>query len=287
MFNKLSFLPTESLYPVCLSLDDFEDEEIQSQTSSKVNNTSNLKEYIRYKGILSKRVCEGTLSAKEEKELINSGKILLPPEGILHENALDKLIARFVRNIKGAKIQAGLKSIKLRVVPEENMINPFNKADFSMEYYGYYDSYNSEIVLCPERISKAPAKLKKHHCNITSRELYVVVLVHALAHALMDPTKLEEKSYAYQPIITIQNGFSEREVLMEESLANMITLQFFAKLGKPEVVRYGEVREFIGIQPLPYRYGLDQFDILKPDWRLWREAKRTTKFIKEIGCEKV
>lgn len=282
MFNKLSFLPTESLYPVCLSLDDFEDDEqVEHIQSALTDHPDYTHKYIRYMEILSKRVCEGTLSAKEEKELINSGKILLSHEGILHENALDKLIARFVRNIKGAKNQAGLKSIKLRVVPEDNMINPFNKADFSMEYYGYYDSYNSEIVLCPERISKVPAKLKKHHCNITSRELYVVVLVHALAHALMDPSKTEEKSYAYQPIITTQNGFSEREVLMEESLANMITLQVFAKLGKPEVVRYGEVREFIGMQPLPYRYGLDQFDILKPDWRLWREAKRTTKFIKD------
>jgi hypothetical protein len=231
--------------------------------------------------ILSKRVCEGTLFAKEEKELINSGKILLSHEGILHENALDKLIARFVRNIKGAKNQAGLKSIKLRVVSEDNMINPFSKADFSMEYYGYYDSYNSEIVLYPERISKAPTKLKKHHRHITSRELYVVVLVHALAHALMDPTKSEEKCYTYQPIITTQNGFSEREVLMEESLANMLTLRYFDELRKPEVVRSGEVREFIEIQPLPYRYGLDQFDILKPDWRLWREAKKTTKFNKD------
>ena len=282
MFNKLSFLPSESLYPVCLPLDDFEDEEqVVHIQSALTDHPDYPHKYIRYMEILSKRVCEGTLSAKEEKELINSGKILLSHKSILHENALDKLIARFVRNIKGAKNQAGLKSIKLRVVPEDNMINPFNKADFLMEYFGYYDSYNSEIGLCQERISKAPAKLKKHHCNITSRELYVVVLVHALAHALMDPTKSEEKSYAYQPIITTQNGFSEREVLMEESLANMITLQFFAKLGKPEVVRYGEVREFIGIQPLPYRYGLDQFDILKPDWRLWREAKRTTKFIKE------
>ncbi len=105
MFNKLSFLPTESLYPVCLSLDDFEDEEIQGQISSKVNNKSNIKEYIRYMGILSKRVCEGTLSAKEEKELINSGKILLSHEGILHENALDKLIARFARNIKGRRFR--------------------------------------------------------------------------------------------------------------------------------------------------------------------------------------
>lgn len=282
MFNKLSFLPTESLYPVCLSLDDFEDDEqVEHIQSALTDHPDYTHKYIRYMEILSKRVCEGTLSAKEEKELINSGKILLSHEGILHKNALDKLIACFARNIKGAKNQAGLKSIKLRVVPEDNMINPFNKADFSMEYYGYYDSYNSEIVLCPGRISKAPAKLKKHHCNITSRELYVVVLVHALAHALMDPSKTEEKSYAYQPIITTQNGFSEREVLMEEALANMITLQFFAKLGKPEVVRYGEMREFIGIQPLPYRYGLDQFDILNPDWRLWREAKRTTKFIKE------
>lgn len=283
MFNKLSFLPSESLYPVCLSLDDFEDDSTQVVhiTSRQTGHPDYTYHYNRYMEILSKRVCEGTLSAKEEKELINSGKISLPHEGILHENALDKLIARFVRNIKGAKIQAGLKSIKLRVVSEDNMINPFNKADFSMEYYGYYDSYNSEIVLCPERISKAPAKLKKHHRHITSRELYVVVLVHALAHALMDPSKTEEKGYAYQPIITTQNGFSEREVLMEESLANMVTLQVFAKLGKTEVVRYGEVREFIGIQPLPYRYGLDQFDILKPDWRLWREAKRTTKFIKD------
>ena len=263
-------------------MNDFEDEEqVVHIQPALTDHPDYPHKYIRYMEILSKRVCEGTLSAKEEKELINSGKILFSHEGILHENALDKLIARFVRNIKGAKNQAGLKSINLRVVSEDNMINPFNKADFTMEYYGYYDSYNSEIVLCQERISKAPAKLKKHHCNITSRELYVVVLVHALAHALMDPTKSEEKSYAYQPIITTQNGFSEREVLMEESLANMITLQFFAKLGKPEVVRYGEVREFIGIQSLPYRYGLDQFDILKPDWRLWREAKRNTKFIKE------
>jgi hypothetical protein len=29
MYNKLSFLPPESLYPVCLSLDDFEDDSTQ------------------------------------------------------------------------------------------------------------------------------------------------------------------------------------------------------------------------------------------------------------------
>lgn len=68
---------------------------------------------------------------------------------------------------------------------------------------------------------------------------------------------------------------------MENSLANMITLQYFEKLGQPDVVRYGEVREFIELQSLPYKFGLDQYDILKPDWRPWREAKRNTKFIKD------
>jgi hypothetical protein len=97
----------------------------------------------------------------------------------------------------------------------------------------------------------------------------------------MDPTKEEEKSNQYQPLITTINKFSEREELVENSLANMITLQYFDKLGKPEVVRYGEVRELIELQSLPYKFGLDQYDILKPDWRLWREAKKTTKFIKE------
>ena len=176
--------------------------------------------------------------------------------------------------------------IQLRVVAEENMpyynSKPdclYNITDFPTEYYGYYDSYNSEIVLCPERIINAPAELQKQHRDITSIELYVVVLVHALAHALMDPKKTE--SNKYQPLIRMVNGFSEREVLMEESLANMLTLRYFDKLRKPEVVRYGKVREFIELQSLSYSFGLDQYDILKPDWRLWREAKRDTKFIKE------
>jgi hypothetical protein len=96
----------------------------------------------------------------------------------------------------------------------------------------------------------------------------------------MDPTKTEGKSAHFQPLITIMNGFTEREELMEESLANMITLQYFDQLGKPELVRYGEVREWIDLQALPYRFGLDQYDILKPDWQAWRKAKGNSKFIK-------
>jgi hypothetical protein len=223
------------------------------------------------------KMCNGVLSNEDEKELIELGKELLPVDGLVHDNALNTLISSFLEIIPAAQSQVGLKQIRLRVVPNDYIPDYY----FDYEYLGYYDSYNAEIVLCPERISKRADKLLRQNRHITTRELYVVVLVNALAHALMDPTKAEGKSNQYQPLITTINKFTEREVLMENSLANMITLQYFDKLGKPEVVRYGEVREFIELQSLPYKFGLDQYDILKPDWRPWREAKRNTKFIKD------
>lgn len=278
MYNKLSFLSTDSLYPVCLALDDFENSELVGQQVPMINDIiTNTHDYIGYMVMLEK-MCTGALSKKEEKELIEIGKELLPADGLVHDTALNTLISSFAEIIPAAQSQVGLKQIRLRVVPDEYIPEYY----FDYEYLGYYDSFNAEIVLCPERISKRADKLLKQNRHISTRELYVVVLVNALAHALMDPTKSEEKSYAYQPIITTQNGFSEREVLMEESLANMITLQYFDKLGKPEVVRYGEVRELIELQSLPYKFGLDQYDILKPDWRMWRDYKSSLKIYHEL-----
>lgn len=277
MYNKLSFLSTDSLYPVCLALDDFEDSELVGQQVPMINDIiTNTHDYIGYMVMLEK-MCTGVLSKKEEKELIEIGKELLPADGLVHDNALNTLISSFAEIIPAAQSQVGLKQIRLRVVPNDYIPDYY----FDYEYLGYYDSYNAEIVLCPERISKRADKLLRQNRHITTRELYVVVLVNALAHALMDPTKAEGKSNQYQPLITTINKFTEREVLMENSLANMITLQYFDKLGKPEVVRYGEVRELIELQSLPYKFGLDQYDILKPDWHPWREAKRNTKFIKD------
>ena len=277
MYNKLSFLSTDSLYPVCLALDDFENSELVGQQVPMINDIiTNTHDYIGYIVMLEK-MCTGALSKKEEKELIEIGKELLPADGLVHDNALNTLISSFAEIIPAAQSQVGLKQIRLRVVPNDYIPDYY----FDYEYLGYYDSYNAEIVLCPERISKRADKLLRQNRHITTRELYVVVLVNALAHALMDPTKAEGKSNQYQPLITTINKFTEREVLMENSLANMITLQYFEKLGQPDVVRYGEVREFIELQSLPYKFGLDQYDILKPDWRPWREAKRNTKFIKD------
>jgi hypothetical protein len=260
-----------------LSLDEFEFEDTVEQAHYRADYVDEplTGEFIRYMERI-KKACVGTLSA-EEAELLELEKKIMPADGIVHDTALNDLISSFAEIISASKNQEGLKQIRLRTVSNENMPEGF----FSMEYLGYYDSYNAEIVLCPERISKRLAKLLKQNRHITTRELYVVVLVNALAHALMDPTKVEGKSNQYQPLITTINKFSEREVLMENSLANMITLQYFEKLGKPEVVRYGEVRELIELQSLPYKFGLDQYDILKPDWRPWREAKRNTKFIKD------
>lgn len=287
MFNKLSFLPSESLYPVCLSLDDFEDENgnVNIDNEPPRTNIVDTDDVIGHRSNLDKlivKLCAGTLNETEEKDLLtllkgeNSYSKEIPCERIADIYKTMGVDEDDVNNL-GTKIQ-------LRVVAEDNMpyynSKPnclYNITDFPTEYYGYYDSYNSEIILCSERIINAPAELQKQHRHITSSELYVVVLVHALAHALMDPTKTE--SNKYQPLIRTVNGFSEREVLMEESLANMLTLRYFEKLGKPEVVK--KVREFIELQSLPYNFGLYQHDILKPDWRLWREAKRDTTFIKD------
>ena len=277
MFNKLSFLPPESLYPVCLSLDDFEDvEQVVNITSRQTGHPDYTYHNNRYMKRI-KKACAGTLSAEEEKELLEFEKKIMSTDGIVHKTALDSLISSFVSIIEPADSHVGLKQIRLRTVSNEYIPDYY----FDYEYLGYYDSYNAEIVLCPERISKRADQLLKQNRHITTRELYVVVLVNALAHALMDPTKAEGKSNQYQPLITTINKFTEREVLMENSLANMITLQYFEKLGQPDVVRYGEVRELIELQSLPYNFGLYQHDILKPDWRPWREAKRNTKFIKD------
>ena len=259
-----------------LSLDDFEDIETSTQHHAEYVDEPLTGEFIRYMERI-KKACVGTLSAEEEAELLELEKKIMPADGLVHDTALNTLISSFAEIIPAAQSQVGLKQIRLRVVPNDYIPDYY----FDYEYLGYYDSYNAEIVLCPERISKRADKLLKQNRHITTRELYVVVLVNTLAHALMDPTKAEGKSNQYQPLITTINKFTEREVLMENSLANMITLQYFDKLGKPGVVRYGEVRELIELQSLPYKFGLDQYDILKPDWRPWRETKRNTKFIKD------
>lgn len=81
---------------------------------------------------------------------------------------------------------------------------------------GYYTRDNEDgcegphIVLCPENIEAAA-----FDSNLKDKKelLYLIVLIHELAHAMMDKNN-----------VTMNSLFSNA---MEESLANMITLQWF------------------------------------------------------------
>ena len=263
-----------------MNLDDYDPEEVELSKPKEetVTKEDSLWKSLDFQSSL-RSMCRGTLSAEDEKKLV---EVLQKIGEYPNAEYLNPLISNFSIIMKDEATQAKLEQIILRVVSEHYM--PDHEADFSTEYYGYYYSHNNEIVVCPERIMKAPLELQKKHSQITSQELYLVVLVHALAHALMDPTRYDIKySGSYQPLIT-DNDFSKREVLMEESLANMITLQYFDVARQKGIIDKTNAyeREFIGAQNLEYSFGLDQFDLLKPDWCPWREYKaKLPKFIKK------
>ena len=64
---------------------------------------------------------------------------------------------------------------------------------------------------------------------------------------------------------------------MEESLANMITLQWFEKFDHSN---YKKVKSFIETQPEIYKFGINQFEA-GVDWTKWRDSKKMHKLLKE------
>jgi len=62
------------------ALDDFEDNELQGQTNSKVNNTSNLKEYLEWNNLIDNKIknsmclLNGWISVKETNRLAELSK---------------------------------------------------------------------------------------------------------------------------------------------------------------------------------------------------------------------
>ena len=129
------------------------------------------------------------------------------------------------------------------------------------------------IYLCPKRIIDAADRL-----DIDKKVLYAKVLIHELAHAIMDPTnELEGENLKSKKDIEPKTK-SDADVFMEESLANMITLQYFeaAKsiIGEKD---FEQVKSFMEIQPEAYKFGIEQFQ-LQTDWREWRNNKSSMKF---------
>ena len=104
-----------------------------------------------------------------------------------------------------------------------------------------------------------------------------------LAHAVMDVSnRLNKDGVLYKYKNENKNTFQfikdESDILMEESLANMITLWYFESFDKEAIVpnetaAFGTIKEYISIQPMPYKFGLTQFNLLQPDWRIWRKRK--------------
>lgn len=132
----------------------------------------------------------------------------------------------------------------------------------SKNLLGYYchdeecGCFGPHIVLCPENIAKEVQIAKKQGVNINLKLLYLIVFIHELAHAMMDKKRAKG---------TLQSFYAKA---MEESLANMITLEWFKEY---EESNFNKVRTFIGYQSAVYRFGIRQYDA-NVDWKKWRDS---------------
>lgn len=166
-----------------------------------------------------------------------------------------------------------------------------------IEYFGYYNSSNIRIIVYPKRIDDAVEKLQNQQCVLRGYDkeearkiLYAIVIIHLLAQALMDSTnrlfwedmsgsntspvmRLDKKENSGQKLY--EKIESSSHLLMEKSLANMITLSYFNAFSEQfQTCDYKAVRELISIQPDAYKFGILQYDYLKPNWKIWRESKK-------------
>ena len=162
-------------------------------------------------------------------------------------------------------------SIPIKLVEEKELPNnPIKGEGISPDTLGAYCSCDEKekpiILLCPNKILEATK-------NDTERAklLCKIVLIHEFAHAFMDPTNWKsEKEFAPLQKNQCQKITSDADSFMEESLANMLTLQYFNEMANNEV---DQVKEFIAkCQPPIYKFGITQLELIT-DWKEWRDYK--------------
>lgn len=163
-------------------------------------------------------------------------------------------------------------STPLSLDEQEILINYDEQADVSppTEWLGLYRrsgtawSQNSEILLCPQRMDRcARGNPAVFH------ELFSKVVIHELAHALMD-YGTENASYA---------GSRRHFRWVEEGLANFLTLAASSRIAHDSMAF---LTELVAAQPSPYRFGGTLFTHLHlPDLArnlmlidAWRKGKR-------------
>lgn len=154
-----------------------------------------------------------------------------------------------------------------------------------MEALGIYNVTESkrEILLCPKRIKETADKL-----NVPFNYLIAIVYIHELGHAALDETiDLDEEANKDEKIkIKFNNNVEKIDTnkdnfsfVMEESLANMIMLQYINwyteccnnKLNDGNVL--SETAELLVKKQSPaYAFGLYQFDA-DVNWLSWRYNK--------------
>ena len=148
------------------------------------------------------------------------------------------------------------------------------------EVLGYYSRdehplcMGPHIVLCPENIRQIA---QAYH--IPFKILMAKVLVHEIAHALMDRYRIIDGN-GIQYTNPKENWPNTVEAkAMEESMANAITLFVFRKYANED---YKYVRHYIdNMQSAIYKFGLWQEQIYA-DWNKWRNSsKQNTKELKE------
>ena len=278
------------------ALDDFDDdEELQGQINPPVNNESHLIEWLYkeeiYTGDLS------TISLKNFNgisEFINT----FLPEDISRDyvDYIYGIIAVGDRNGYGnieKEAKVILKDepstdywmfslarlIHVYLKEPKEMPKPPISGEYPTELLGCYIPSLQEndstpvIYLCPERIENAADRLK-----IDKKVLYAKVLIHELAHAIMDPTNELEGTKLKSKKGNELKTKSDADVFMEESLANMITLQYFdAAKDINDVNDFEQVKSFMEKQPEAYKFGIEQFQLCT-DWREWRNNKSSMKF---------
>ncbi len=160
---------------------------------------------------------------------------------------------------------------------DEFEINNDDSEKPATEYLGIYTrlndrlfSNNPAIVICPERILECSHRHREDTSIILAK-----VIIHELAHARMD---LENQSSDYGT----KDDFYR---WIEESMANLITLEYFQNLGRFRKDHFWEnihtrngdyvfdiVEKFIKSQPPNYKLGWDMYKC-NANWWIWSDNK--------------
>ena len=138
-----------------------------------------------------------------------------------------------------------------------------------------YVGGSREIWLCPERIKDTAQRLK-----IPFEHLFAIVYIHELGHAALDSTIDLDKEKNVDGTLVLKvtgerKGYSSRfEYVMEESLANMIMLQYMEWYSERTEDKsfWKSAESFVKKQRPAYSYGLTQLKA-GVDWLLWRNNR--------------